>query len=57
MNAGAMGWETYDLVEWVTFLMPDGTIRKIERSSLNTGYRYCKEAFEGVALRAKKEIG
>lgn len=53
MNAGAMGWETYDLVEWVTFLMPDGTIRKIERSSLNTGYRYCKEAFEGVALRAK----
>ena len=53
MNAGAMGWETFDLVEWVSFLLPDGTIRQIPGSDLDVGYRYCKEAYEGIALRAK----
>ena len=53
MNAGAMGWETFDLVEWVTFLMPDGQIRKISRSDMEVAYRFCKEASEGIALRAK----
>jgi len=53
MNAGAMGWETFDLVEWVSFLLPDGSIREIPGTDLNVGYRYCKEAFEGIALRAK----
>ena len=53
MNAGAMGWETFDLVEWVSFLLPDGTIRQIPGSDLGVGYRYCKEAYEGIALRAK----
>lgn len=53
MNAGAMGWETFDLVEWVSFLLPDGSIRQIPGTDLNVGYRYCKEAYEGIALRAK----
>ena len=53
MNAGAMGWETFDLVEWVSFLLPDGTIRQIPGADLDVGYRYCKEAYEGIALRAK----
>ena len=53
MNAGAMGWETFDLVEWVSFLLPDGTVREIPGTDLNVGYRYCKEAYEGIALRAK----
>jgi len=53
MNAGAMGWEMFDLVEWVSFLMPDGKIQKILGSELEVGYRYCKEAYEGIALRAK----
>jgi len=53
MNAGAMGWETFDLVEWVSFLLPDGSIRQIPGSDLDVGYRYCKEAYEGIALRAK----
>ncbi len=53
MNAGAMGWETFDLVEWVSFLLPDGTIRRIPGADLEVGYRYCKEAYEGIALRAK----
>jgi UDP-N-acetylmuramate--alanine ligase len=53
MNAGAMGWETFDLVEWVSFLLPDGTVREIPGTDLNVGYRYCKEAFDGIALRAK----
>ncbi len=53
MNAGAMGWETFDLVEWVSFLLPDGSVRQIPGTDLNVGYRYCKEAYEGIALRAK----
>ncbi len=53
MNAGAMGWETFDLVEWVSFLMPDGKIQEIPGNELEVGYRYCKEAYEGIALRAK----
>jgi UDP-N-acetylenolpyruvoylglucosamine reductase len=53
MNAGAMGWETFDLVEWVSFLLPDGSIKEIKGTDLNVGYRYCREAFDGIALRAK----
>ena len=53
MNAGAMGWEIFDLVEWVSFLLPDGSIREIPGTDLDVGYRYCKEAYEGIALRAK----
>ena len=53
MNAGAMGWEIFDLVDWVSFLLPDGTIREISGSDLNVGYRHCKEAENGIALHAK----
>ena len=53
MNAGAMGWEIFDLVDWVSFLLPDGTIREIQGSELNVGYRHCKEAESGIALHAK----
>jgi len=53
MNAGAMGWEIFDLVEWVSFLLPDGTIREIPGSEMNIGYRHCREAVDGIALRAK----
>lgn len=52
MNAGAMGWETFDVVEWVSFLMPDGKIKEILGTDLNVGYRYCREAYDGIALRA-----
>jgi len=53
MNAGAMGWEIFDLVDWVKFLMPDGTIQQIAGNELEIGYRYCREAYDGIALRAK----
>ena len=53
MNAGAMGWEIFDLVEWVKFLMPNGEIKQIEGNELEVGYRYCREAYDGIALRAK----
>ena len=53
MNAGAMGWEIYDLVEWVSFLLPDGSIHEIPGNQLNIGYRYCREAKDGIALHAK----
>ena len=52
MNAGAMGWETFDVVEWVSFLMPDGKVKEIPGTDLNVGYRYCREAYDGIALRA-----
>ena len=52
MNAGAMGWEIYDLVEWVSFLLRMEELRRY-RNQLNVGYRFCKEAQEGIALRAK----
>ena len=53
MNAGAMGWEISDLVEWVSFLLSDGSIKQIPGHQLDVGYRYCREAQEGIALRAK----
>jgi len=53
MNAGALSWETFDLVEWVSFLLPNGEIQQIAGTELEVGYRYCKEAYEGIALRAK----
>lgn len=53
MNAGAMGWEIFDLVEWVKFLMPNGEIKQIPGDELEVGYRYCREAYDGIALRAK----
>jgi UDP-N-acetylenolpyruvoylglucosamine reductase len=53
MNAGALSWETFDLVEWVSFLLPNGEIQQIPGTELEVGYRYCKEAYEGIALRAK----
>ena len=53
MNAGAMGWEIFDLVEWVKFLMPNGEIKQIDGDELEVGYRYCREAYDGIALRAK----
>ena len=53
MNAGAMGWEIFDMVEWVKFLMPDGKVRQIQADELEVGYRYCREAYDGIALRAK----
>ncbi len=53
MNAGAMGWEIFDLVEWVKFLMPNGEIKQFDGNELEVGYRYCREAYDGIALRAK----
>ena len=41
------------LVEWVKFLMPNGEVKEIEGGELEVGYRYCKEAYDGIALRAK----
>ena len=53
MNAGAMGGEFCDLVESVTFLMPDGRLREMAGEDLTVGYRRCAEAKEGVVLRAR----
>ena len=52
MNAGAMGGEFCDLVERVTILMPDGSMREISGSDLTVEYRRCIEAEQGVVLRA-----
>jgi len=33
--------------------MPNGEIKQIDGDELEVGYRYCREAYEGIALRAK----
>ena len=53
MNAGAMGGEICDIVENVTFLMPDGSLREMAGEDLTVGYRRCSEAEEGIVLRAR----
>ena len=37
----------------VKFLMPNGEIKQISGDELEVGYRYCREAYDGIALRVK----
>lgn len=39
MNAGAHGTETWDLVEWVELMHPDGRLERRERDAFTVGYR------------------
>jgi UDP-N-acetylenolpyruvoylglucosamine reductase len=41
MNAGAHGGEMAPLIQSVTALWPDGTVRRMERSELEFAYRSC----------------
>ncbi len=52
MNAGAMGWETFDHVVSVTFLDEDGEIRTRTRDEIKTFYRNVPEIRRNFALQA-----
>ena len=52
MNAGAMGWETFDQVVSITFLDEDGEIRTRTREEIEAHYRNVPELHRSYALRA-----
>ena len=52
MNAGAMGWETFDQVVSVTFLDEDGEIRTRSRAEIEAFYRNVPELHHNYALQA-----
>ncbi len=52
MNAGAMGWETFDQVVSVTFLDEDGEIRTRSREEIDAHYRNVPELHQNYALKA-----
>ena len=52
MNAGAMGWETFDQVISVTFLDEDGEIRTRSRAEIEAFYRNVPELHHNYALQA-----
>ena len=52
MNAGAMGWETFDQVVSVTFLDQDGEIRTRTREEIEAQYRSVPELHQSYALSA-----
>jgi len=52
MNAGALGWETFDQVVDVTFLDEDGEIRKRTKEEIETFYRNVPELRRNFALSA-----
>jgi UDP-N-acetylmuramate--alanine ligase len=52
MNAGAMGAWTFDVVESVEWVTPDGVVHERPRSYFTAGYRECPELQGATALSA-----
>ncbi|HUK81143.1 MAG TPA: UDP-N-acetylmuramate--L-alanine ligase [Verrucomicrobiae bacterium] len=52
MNAGAMGKQTFDVVEWVRYVSFSGDIYDAEAKSLSVNYRSCPILANHVALSA-----
>ena len=50
MNAGAMGWEIFDLVRSVRIADLSGTINQWAKEDLHYRYRSCSDLKNGVAL-------
>lgn len=57
MNAGAMGGWIFDLVESVTYLTMRGERVTRRGEEMETGYRYCRELGEGIAIEAVLRAG
>lgn len=51
MNAGAMGWETFDQVVSIMFLDEDGEIRTRSRAEIEASYRNVPELRRNYALQ------
>ena len=52
MNAGAMGKETFDVVEWVRYMSMSGEVYDAEASTLPVRYRNCPTFATHIALEA-----
>lgn len=53
MNAGAMGGETFDLLESIRFMSPSGEIQELAKSDIAYQYRYCPILVDHMALSAR----
>jgi UDP-N-acetylmuramate--alanine ligase len=52
MNAGAMGGWIFDIVDEVSVMAMDGTVRTLPRASMDVDYRHCGDLREAAALGA-----
>ncbi len=52
MNAGAMGSWTFDMVESVRCMAPDGQTREVNRAEIQAEYRACEFFDQHIALMA-----
>jgi len=52
MNAGAMGRQTFDVVEWVRYISYAGNVYDVEAKSLPVTYRSCPVFDNHIALSA-----
>jgi UDP-N-acetylenolpyruvoylglucosamine reductase len=52
MNAGAMGGWIFDIVDEVSVMAMDGTVRILPRASMDVDYRHCGDLREAIALGA-----
>jgi|YelNatPaOPRAMG01_1025707.scaffolds.fasta_scaffold02533_1 UDP-N-acetylmuramate--L-alanine ligase/UDP-N-acetylenolpyruvoylglucosamine reductase len=52
MNAGAMGRQTFDVVEWIRYVSASGEIYDAEAKTLPVAYRSCPMLANHVALSA-----
>lgn len=52
MNAGAMGRQTFDTLEWVRYVSLSGEVYDADARSLPVGYRSCPTFVDHVALTA-----
>ena len=52
MNAGAMGSQTFDVVESVRLMDGDGNVREVEPSAMSVKYRACNTLKGRIALGA-----
>lgn len=52
MNAGAMNGWTFDVVDSVRMMAPDGTVRIMRREEMRVDYRHCAELEGMIALGA-----
>ncbi len=53
MNAGAMGGATFELVQSVRLMGPQGDVQELIPAQMNVGYRSCEALRRGVAVSAR----
>lgn len=56
MNAGAMGWEMFNIVESITAMRYDGELVEFKKEDLTVTYRRCEELKDMIALGARLKL-